>query len=189
MSLQQAVDPFDRNSGSGSLSKKDGWADGKSIFDNEWGSEAATTFKPDGNDGKNQPLSKNRREQLQRLYELQNGKYNQNRSTEIQKSHIDNDLETFMSVLEMPSPQRDTVREIVENLDMSSNNFSRRYEKILLTVCSLVADEALSNKQNPSLDERLFLSDEFRELMEATKMSSGEHRKIRVAVREKSNYF
>ena len=95
-----------------------------------------------------------------------------------------------MSVLEMPEPQRETVREIMSNMDISSNNFGgRRYEKIILAVCSLVADEALSNQPNPSVNDRLFLTDEFRHLMEVNTMSGKEHRKLRVSVREKSDYF
>lgn len=189
-SVQAALDPFDRSNGNGSSSSSDDWLDGESIFGNEWGSTAATTFKPADTDGQNHPIPQRKRERLERLYDLQNGKGEQSRKDTIRASYIENDAETFMSVLEMPEPQRETVRDILSNLDISSNNFGgRRYEKIILAVCSLVADEALSSQPNPSVNDRLFLTDEFRDLMEVNKMSSSEHRSLRVSVREKSDYF
>lgn len=177
------VDPFDRGNGNGSRNARDDWADEVSIFDNEWGSQAATTFNP-----KEAPLS--RMEKFESLYQIQNGKGEANRKTTIRQSHIKNDTETFMDVLEMPTYQRERVTYILDNLDLSSNNFGgKRYEKIILATCSLVADEALSNSRDPDVDDRLFLSDEFRQLMDSTKMSSSEHRQLRVMVRERSDYF
>lgn len=177
------LDPFDRSTGNGSRSETDDWLDGESIFSNEWGSTAATTFKPT-----DAPAQK--QDQLDRLYKLQNGKGERSRKDTIRASYIENDAETFMSVLEMPEPQRETVRNILSNLDISSNNFGgRSYEKIILAICSLVADEALSTQPNPSVNDRLFLTDEFRDLMEVNKMSGSEHRSLRVSVREKSEYF
>jgi hypothetical protein len=190
-SVDVMLDPFDRSNGNGSRNTEEDWLDRESIYDNEWGSQAATTFKPHDTDGQGNPIPKDKQEKLQRLYERQNGKGDPDRKGEIRASHIENDIETFMSVLEMPSRQRETVREIMDNLDISSNNFGggRRYEKIIMAVCSLVADEALSNRRDPSVDERLFLSDRYRDLMRATKMSSSDHRKLRVSIREKSEYF
>lgn len=179
-SVHDVVDSFDRSAGNGSSGTGDKWVDEISIAGNEWGSNAMTTFNPQ--DSSNV-------DRMKRLYKIHNGKYHPKRSHDVTQSYVTNDMETFMSVLEMNSRQRDTVRNIIDTLDISSNNFSRRYEKIILTVCSLVADEALSNQENPSLDERLFFSDEFRELMDTTGMSSTEHRRIRVRVREESDYF
>lgn len=188
--VQAMLDPFDRSNGNGSRNETDDWLDGESIFSNEWGSTAATTFKPTDTDGQNHPIPQRKQNRLERLYDLQNGKGESSRKETIRASYIENDAETFMSVLELPEPQRETVREILTNLDISSNNFGgRRYEKIILAVCSLVADEALSNQPNPSVQDRLFLTDEFRDLMEVNSMSGSEHRSIRVSVREKSDYF
>lgn len=179
-SVHGVIDSFDRSAGNGSSGTGDKWVDEMSITSNEWGSNAMTTFNPQ--DSSNV-------DRMKRLYKIHNGKYHPKRSHDVSESYVTNDMETFMSVLELPTRQRETVREIIDNLDISSNNFSRRYEKIILTVCSLVADEALSNRENPSLDERLFFSDEFRELMDTTEMSSTDHRRIRVRVREESEYF
>lgn len=177
------IDPFDRGNGNGSRATEDDWLDEASIFHNEWGSTAATTFNP-----KEASLSK--QSKFEDLYKLQNGKGETDRKDTIRQSHIVNDAKTFMSVLELPDPQRETVMSILDDLDISSNNFGgRRYEKIILAVCSLVSDEALSNQHDPSVDDRLFLTDEFRDLMRVNDMSGKEHRKIRVAVRDRSDYF
>ncbi len=177
------VDPFDRSTGNGSRNAGDDWADEVSIYDNEWGSQAATTFNP--NEAPASQIQK-----FESLYKIQNGKGETTRKATIKQSHFKSDTETFMNVLEMPTYQRERVTHILNNLDISSNNFgSTRYEKIILATCSLVSDEALSNSRDPDVNDRLFLSDTFRQLMDTTKMSSSEHRQIRVAVREKSDYF
>jgi hypothetical protein len=189
-SVDGLLDPFDRTGGNGSSSASDDWLDSESIYENEWGSTAATTFDPSGEDGQGKQISGEKRERFERLYRLHNGKGEQSRKETIRASYITNDTDTFLSVLEMPSRQRDKVHEIVQQMDISSNNFGGRpYEKIILCVCSLVSDEALSEQPNPSVRDRLFLTDRFRELMEANDMSSREHRQIRASIREKSSYF
>lgn len=182
-SISSYIDPFDRTTGNGSRNSTDDWTDENSIYDNEWGSEAATTFNP-------REASAHNVNKFEKFYKIQNGKGNSTRSITIKKTHIKNDMNTFMNVLELPKYQRERIEYIIDNLDLSSNNFgSVKYEKIILSVCSLVSDEALSNSHDPDVNDRLFLSDEFKHLMEVTEMSSSEHRKIRVSVREKSDYF
>lgn len=189
-SARSQFDPFDRGNGNGSRTSTDDWLDQNSIFDNEWGSSAATTFNPNGTDGNGYPLLPHREDKFEKLYDWHNGKGERSHKEDIRQSYIVNDAKTFTSVLEMPERQRDTVLEILDEIDISSNNFGGvRYEKIILTICSLVSDEALGNQPNPSLDDRLFLTDQFRELMDCTGMSSSEHRKIRKRVRQESNYF
>jgi hypothetical protein len=178
------LDPFDTDPGSGASPASDKWLDEQSPFDNGWGSNAATTFKK-----ADVPATK--KQKFERLYDLHNGKGESHRSMDITDSYIKNDLETFMSVLELPAHQRSLVRELFQDLDISSNNFggSRPYEKILLCLCSLVADKKLSEQPNPSIDDRLFVSDRFRNLMDVTGMSSREHRRIRTSIRQKLEYF
>ena len=193
------LDPLDRSAGNGSGSSSDDWLDDTSIYSNEWGSQAATTFNPHEIEGGTRSVQ----ERYQRLYELQNGKGEPSRKGTIRWSYISNDAETFMSVLEMPEDQRDEVRTIMQEMDISSNTFGgKSYEKIILSVCSLISDEHLSesiqkyqtsdttlDKGEDMLQRRLFLSEPYRELMEAVNMSSSEHRKIRTRVREISPYF
>lgn len=189
-SSASALDPFDRTGGNGSRSASDDWLDKESIYHNEWGSTAATTFNPEDKDGQGKQISRKKRERFQRLYRLHNGRGEPSRKDTIRASYIANDTETFLSVLEMPERQRQKVREIMENTDISSNNFGGRpYEKIILCACSLVADEKLSEQPTASVEKRLLLTDRFRDLMDAIELSSREHRHIRHSIREKTDYF
>jgi hypothetical protein len=184
------LDTFDRTTGNGSRDATDDWLDEQSIFDNEWGSAAATTFNPNDTDGNGHTIPKERQEKFESLYELHNGKMEKSRKSDIRTSYIENDARTFMSVLEMPDTQRERVLMILDELDISSNNFgARRYEQIILAICTLVSDEVLGNRPDPSVENRLLLRDEFRDLMDCTKTSSSDIRKLRRDIREKSAYF
>lgn len=187
-------DPFDRGTGNGSRKVEDDWLDQESIFDNQWGSTAATTFHPDNTDANGNPIPRRKQRRLERQYKLHNGKGESTRKETIRQSYIVNDAKTFMSVLELPEKQRTRVLEILDDLDISSKNFGGRpYEKIILALCSLVSDEELSRRldanEDPSFDSRLYLTEEFRDLMDSTKMSNREHRQIREQIREKSKHF
>lgn len=190
-----AVDAFDRRGGNGSASGADTFLDEQSIYDNEWGSAAATTFNPADTDAYDNSLPQATRHKFQRLYAHHNGKGESNRRQDIITSHIMNDTETFVSVLDMPTPQRRRVKKIIEDLDTSSNNFGgRKYEKIILAVCSLVSDEAVSRRHSVDSDiditeKQIRKTDAFNELMETTGMSATEHRTIREQVRQRSEYF
>lgn len=183
-------DPFHRSPGNGSRNGTSDWVDQMSIYDNEWGSTAATTFKPSGTDGKGHEIPESKRERYKTLYKLHNGKGERSRKSDIRTSHIRNDAQMFMSVLEMPDIERQRVLNILADLDLESKNFGgEKYEKVLLSLCSLVADESLSNKPNASVDDRLFLTDEFRELMDITGTSSTDLRNIRKHIRELTDAF
>lgn len=184
------LDNFDRSRGSGSRNATEDWLDDKTIYDNEWGSTANTTFRPFDEDGNGNSIPSYKQRHMKRLYERQNGKGDTSRKETIRQSYIENDLEIFMSVLEMSEYEKDDVRYIFEEIGVDSNTFgSWKYEKILLTICSLVADKYLSNQKNASIESRLFMTDRYKELMNAVHMSSTDHRKLRVSIREKSDYF
>lgn len=183
-------DSFARGNGNGSRNSTDDWLDEQSIFDNEWGSAAATTFNPQDTDAHGDSIPKHKQEKFQSLYELHNGKMEKSRKADILTSHIKNDAKTFVSVLEMNEYERERVMLILDDLDISSNNFgSQRYEKIILALCTLVSDEQLGQRPDPSLDERLLLQDRFKDLMDCTKTSSSDIRKLRKDIREKSEHF
>lgn len=185
-----ALDPFDRSNGNGSRSVSDDWLDETSPFTNEWGSAAATTFNPEDTDAKGEPIPPDKQRKLKNLYELHNGKGEPSRKGDIRQSYIENDAKTFTSVMEMPEIQRKRVLTILDEINISSNNFGGcRYEKIILAICSLVADESLSNQPNPSINDRLFLSDDFRDLMDSVQMSSSDLRHIRQRIRQESDQF
>lgn len=190
-----AVDAFDRRGGNGSASDADTFLDEQSIYDNEWGSAAATTFNPADTDAHDNSLPQVTKQKFQRLYAHHNGKGESNRRQDIITSHMMNDTDTFVSVLDMPAPQRRRVKKVIEELDTSSNNFGgRKYEKIILAVCSLVSDEAVSRRHSVEsnidiTEQQIGKTDAFNELMEATGMSATEYRTIREQVRQRSEYF
>lgn len=186
-------DAFDRGNGNGAASAEDDFLEQKSIFHNEWGSTAATTFNPSDTDAHGNSLSRKKKQKFEDLYALNNGKGEQSRRGDIRSSHIRNDAETFMSVLEMPHSQRKQVIHILENIKTDSNEFGgRKYEKIILAICSLVRDKVLSDKYTISTDtniheKRLYGKESFKDLMDSVGMSGTEYRKIREQVRQKSD--
>ena len=196
-------DAFSREHGSGSASAEEDFTENESIYTNEWGSIAATSFNPSDEDANGNSLSYEKKQYYKQLYAINNGKGRKTRKGEIRSSHIKNDAKTFMSVLEIPTPQRKRITHILTELDISSNNFGGRcYEKIILAVCSLVCDEALSRQLRERYDDlstisddinlserRLYGKEQYKELMDTMSMSGTEHRKIREQVRERSKYF
>jgi len=182
--VRSLFDPFDRGAGNGSSSGEDDTIETGNVYDINWGSQAATDFNPD-----EVRTSTKRRQKFKKLEDLNHGKGEKSRKETIRASHRTNDLETFMSVLELPSRQREIVREIVQDVGVDSNKWcGTPYEKIFLTICSLVADEALSQNDG-QFNDRLLFSDEFRELMAVTEMSSKDHRQLRVKVRDRADHF
>lgn len=182
-------DPFDRSNGNGSRSAEEDWLDeNTTAAENQW-STAETTFYY-------WEASAAQQSKFQDLYDAHHGKGESDRRSTIRRSHIVSDAEMFTSVLEMPDVQAERVIQIAQELDFSSTRFGGKpYEKILLAVCSLVSDEALSRNVNQnSIDssiatERLILTDEFRDLMDVNNLGSKEHSRIRQMLREKTEMF
>lgn len=194
-SQPEKLDAFDRGNGTGSASAEDDFLEQTSIFHNEWGSSASTTFNPADTDAFGNTIPKKKQRKFEDLYRLHNGKMESSRKQDIRDSYVANDASTFSSVLDMPVPQRKRVQKILSDLDIDANNFGgRSYEKIILAICSLVSDEELSNRYSVDndvrvSDKRILNKDEFQELMNVVGMSGTEHRKIREQVRQKSDYF
>lgn len=188
MESLQNFDKFDRSTGNGSRSAEEDWLDEHSTSaENEW-STAETTFYywESNNDG----------QKYKDLYDTHHGKGESDRKTTIRRSYIVNDAKTFVNILELANPQAERVVEIAEELDFSSKRFGGKpYEKILLAICSLVSDRALSRNldhNNPSgsfTDRRIVLDDSFKDLMEVNQMGSREHNRIRQMLREKTDLF
>lgn len=182
-------DAFDRSNGNGSRSAEEDWLDENSTAaENQW-STAETTFYY-------WEASAAKQDRFEDLYDAHHGKGEGNRRSTIRRSHIVNDAETFVNLLEMPKPQADRVVEIAKRLDFSSTRFGGKpYEKILLAICSLISDEALSaridkkNSSNAAINQRIVLSDTFKDLMDANDLGSREHNRIRQMLREKTEEF
>lgn len=189
MKSVQHYDPFDRSDGNGSRSAEEDWLDENTTAEeNQW-STAETTFYYWEASAANQ-------KKFQSLYKKHHGKGEDDRKSTIRRSHIVSDAEMFVSVLEMPRSQRERVTNIAEELNFSTKRFGgKSYEKILLAVCSLVSDEALSRNINQEevdgsiANRRLILTDEFRDLMEVNSLGSKEHSRIRQMLREKTDFF
>jgi hypothetical protein len=183
------LDRFDRSNGNGSRSAEEDWLDeNTTASENQW-STASTTFYY-------WEAGPEKKDKFQDLYDAHHGKGESDRRSTIRRSQIVGDAETFSSILEMPEPERKRVVQIARDLNFSSNRFGGKpYEKILLAVCSLVFDQALSrNIDQNSVDDslanrRLILDDRFRDLMEANNLGSNEHSRIRQMLREKTNVF
>jgi len=181
--------PFDRSSGNGSRSAEEDWIDqNTTAAENQW-STAETTFYY-------WEAPAHRQEKLESLYDTHHGRGESDRKTTIRRSRIVSDAETFTNILEFPEPERSRVINIAEEMDFSSKRFGgKSYEKVLLAICSLVSDRALSDyiengeTSSKQISDRIVLRDSFKNLMEVNDMSSREHNRIRQMIREKTEYF
>lgn len=187
MSSVRHYDPFDRSSGNGSRSAEEDWLDeNTTAAENEWSTAETTFYYWEAGDNQSQHYKD--------LYDAHHGKGEGDRRSTIRRSHIVKDAKTFSNILELPRPQAEYVVEISKQLDFSLFG-GKPYEKILLAVCSLVSDEALSQKldhNNPRsniADRRVVLSESFRDLMEVNSLGSREHNRIRQLLREKTELF
>jgi len=187
MSSVQHFDPFDRSNGNGSRSAEEDWLDENSTAaENQWSTAETTFYYWEAGAGQSQHYKD--------LYDAHHGKGESDRRSTIRRSHIVSDAQMFVSILEMPDHERDRVTQVAQELDFSCFG-GKPYEKILLAICSLVSDEALSRNVNQnSIDsslanQRLILTDEFRDLMDVNNLGSKEHSRIRQMLREKTNEF
>lgn len=184
------TDPFDRRNGNGSRSAEEDWLDENSTAaENQW-STAATTFRISD-------APAHRQAHYSNLYDYHTGWGERDRRGTIRKATIIDDAETFCNILELPEMEQRRIMEIVQDIDLSSNRFGgKSYEKIILAICSLVSDKALSERleqdtvTSDQLERhRLVLQDEFRDLMECNSLGSREHSRIRQMLREKTDFF
>lgn len=120
-----------------------------------------------------------------RLYRHNEGMGHRNneksRSTQTQEARRVNDAKLFCEHLNFEDWKTEEVVEMAREIDFKFGSF--RYDQVLLACCSLVAD-----KYTEKIDERIMLSDEFRELMDVVGIGTREHRKIRKRIHEKTEY-
>lgn len=188
MQSTQYFDPLDRSDGTGSRSAEEDWLDvNTTASENEW-STAETTFYY-WEAGANSSHFRD-------LYKAHHGKGEDDRRSTIRRSNIVNDAQTFVNVLEIPRPQSEYIVEIAETMDFSSKRFGgKSYEKVLLAICSLISDKSLSQRlergevNTDAVEQRIVLTDQFKELMEVNGLGSREHNRIRQMVREKTELF
>lgn len=182
-STRHGFDALDRRGGNGSRNAEEDWLDDNTTAsENQW-STAATTFRVS-----EAPFHKQRL--YQDLYDWHTGKGEADRRSTILRAQAIDDAETFTNILNIPSPERQRIITIVEDLDYASDRFGgKAYEKLILAVCSLVTDKALSSGEEPSVEDRLIYDDTFEELMDNVGLDRREHNRIRAMLREKTDYF
>lgn len=181
------MDALDREAGAGSRCKEEDWLDVNTTASEDQWSTANTTFRAS-------EAPAHRREHFESLYRVHAGWGESDRRGTIRRSCIVSDAETFCSILELPKYQKKRIVSIAEEIDLSPSRFGgKAYEKVLLSICSLVSDKFLSQRMNGTSDEimdnRLVRRDDFRELMDVNNLSSREHNRIRQMLREKTEYF
>jgi len=176
-----AFDALDRSEGNGSSDWSDEQMDINSrIHPNTW-TTAHTTFRvseaPEGKRGKFKSLKR-----------AHDGYGEKNRKSSLRQAKIMKDIHSFSNICNLSEQEHERVVQIIKTSDSSSNNFGgKSYEKIVLAVMSLVVDQNIDSTEQ--MEQRLILQDEFRELMDSCKIGSGELRRVRQMVREKTEYF
>ena len=168
---------LDRGSGNGSRSGQEDWIDENTTAKKNRWSQSQTTFYPDDAPPQLQ-------QRYKRLKEWHDDKWSSNRKHDIKQAMILADAETFCDVLDLNGYETDRVMHVVEESDISSNNFGGKpYEKILVAICTLVSDE-----QTDNFDERVIYHKNFQDLLAHVNMDRGEHKRLRQSVRERTAF-
>lgn len=176
-----SFDALDRSEGSGSSDWQDEQMDVNSrVHPNDW-TTAHTTFRVSD-------APQEKRERFQSLKRAHDGYGEEDRKSTLRQSKIMKDAECFSNVCSLSEQETEKVFKIIKTSDISSNTFGgKSYEKILLAVMTLVRDQNINSTEQ--MNQRLILQDNFKELMNSCKIGSGELRRVRQMVREKTEYF
>ena len=176
------LDTISRDAGSGSRSYEEDWLDANSTSAEQTWSSAQTFFYPDD-------APAELKEKYKRLKDWNDNKWSSERKAELNQKNMQADLETFCNILGLTQNQEDRVKYLFEDLDLSKELGGRSYEKIILSLCTLVTDSDIPNNLEnieQKFNQRLVFSEEFEELRQVVDMSRGEHKKIRQRIRESS---
>ena len=167
-----------RDAGDGNSEWSDVTFDEESLYEDREGSQARTTFfhwDP--------ALDDKNRDKWKRLSQWNHSKGEDQQTTRKWHAAKVNDAKLFCDHLDFNEQQTDKVIEMAEEIDFDQfGNFST--EQVLVAACSLVADEHTTN-----FEDRIITRDEFKELMDVVEIGSKEHRTIRQAIRERTDYF
>lgn len=175
-----AFDGIDRTMGNGSRNVQQDWIDeNTTATDNDW-SSAQTTFYYDD-------APSHTRSKYYRLKEWNDGKGEENRTSDNFSTMVELDIRAFSNISELTDYQTKRVIYIIQNTDISSNNFVKSYEKLILAVISLVVDDHIKTEE--AIDNRAIYREGFAELMESCDLDNHELRRVRQQIREKSHFF
>lgn len=180
-----------REAGDGAGGHQEAYIDENSIQDNDGRSDTVTGFdssRPMDANGRpvyNPTVRRNGRtyQWWEYLNQLNDGVQDSNRASANWKAGKINDAELFCDHLGFNRDQTEDVVRMAEEMDF------RRFGKfttgqILVSCCSLVADA-----DTEVFEDRIIVTDSFKELMEVTNLGSREHRKIRKGIRQRTEFF
>lgn len=168
-----------RESGDGASEWSDEEFDTKSLYRDREGSHARTTFF---HWDSSLPKSADR-DKWRRLAEWNHGKGEDDQTPRKWHAGKVNDAELFCDHLNFTQEMTEKVVEITKDMDFDQfGKFST--EQVMASLCSLVSDENTTD-----FEDRIVVKDEFKELMDVTGLGSKENRKIRQAIRERTDYY
>jgi len=117
------------------------------------------------------------------LWKLADGQRNSDKSSKNWHAGKMNDAELFAGQLNFAEHERRKLKRMATTIDFTKfGSFST--EQVMVASASLIRDENTSKYEN-----RIILQDEFKELMEVTGLGSKQLRKIRQAIRERTDFF
>jgi len=168
---------IDRSDGSGSRSAEEDWIDQNTTAKQNVFSTSQTTFRPDD-------APKHLQQKYERLKDWNDNKWSSERRGENKQAMIREDARTFCNILDVTDSEEEQVLHLIEESDMSSNNFGGKpYEKVLIAIISLVSD-----KYTEHIGNRVIYHEKFDDLLEHVAMDRGEHTRLRQNVRERTEF-
>lgn len=181
MSADIDFDALDRQSGAGSRDETDDWMDQHSrVHPNDWSTSRTTFYVSDA------PAEKRRK--YEDLKSANDGFGEKDRRGTIRDAKVLKDTYSFCVMCDLNDDLRNRVVEIVTSSDISSRSYGgKQYEKIVLSVMSLVVDESIDTEDG--FDRRLIFDDTFIDLMDSIGMDRSELRTVRQMVRDRMSEF
>jgi hypothetical protein len=117
------------------------------------------------------------------LWQLADGQRNSDKSSQNWAAGKQNDAKLFADQLNFAEHERTKLKKMAREVDFTKfGSFST--DQVLVASASLIRDENTTKYEN-----RIILQDEFKELMEVTGVGSKQLRKMRQAIRERTNFF
>lgn len=117
------------------------------------------------------------------LWKLADGQRDSDKSSQNWQAGKVNDAKLFADQLHFTEAEEKKLVRMAKQIDFTKfGSFST--DQVLVAAASLIRDENTQFYEN-----RIILQDEFKELMQVTDLGSKQHRKIRQAIRERTDFF
>lgn len=170
--------------GDGSNGTEEAYIDSNSIIQNDGRSKCVTGFDPRDVSHKTTVVRQGETyRKWEWLNQLNDGVQENDRASANWHAGKINDAKLFCDHLNFSPELTEEVVEMAKTIDFSEFG---QYTvcAVLVGCCSLVADS-----HTDTIEDRIIVRDEFKELMEVTGIGSREHNKIRQGIRERTEYF